>query len=109
MLTHSFTGDYSRFLSVGRKLAHVWSLAKFPSLLGWHIMQKRVVIDCRAFDWKTSVEARLEAGVEVDLIHFNFSLDGRVCIELAKRFGVEFRPSRNPDANEAQFRLPSRS
>ena len=72
------------------------------------LMPNRVTFDCRKYDWQSSLEAHLKSGGEADLINFHFYLDRDYCIELARRFGGEFRLSRDPGDAQPQFRSTGR-
>ena len=70
-------------------------------------MSKRATFDCRKYDWQTSLEAHLKRAGEAELIHFNMDLDGKDCIEIAKRCGAEVLFDSKREADRAQIRRVS--
>ena len=50
----------------------------------------------------------MRQGDEADLINFDFNLHGEVCVQLANKYGAEFRLSREAGKKEATVRRPWR-
>jgi len=63
-----------------------------------------IVIDCSQSGWEERLEAHLQKGGEAYLIHFNLGYDSVFCVNLAERYGVEFRPSQTRDVTEITIR-----
>ena len=71
-------------------------------------MARAVRINCKDKDWPTLLKNNLQEGLEVDLINFDYSLDGHICELLAvthnRRFELDSKNSagffkkRKPDA-----------
>ena len=67
-------------------------------------MPPRIEVDCSQVGWVARLEANVRTGKEADLINFNFTLHGEFCVQLANRYRVEFRLSREPGIMQATIR-----
>ena len=50
-----------------------------------------VKIDCREKGWKTTVKIHLQEGNDVDLDHFDYTVDGQFCEMLAISHSYNFK------------------
>jgi len=62
------------------------------------------VIDCEDLNWRAVLNGILLAGMEADLINFDYHRHATFCEMIAEMYGMNFEPESDPKLNTAYLR-----